>query len=135
MKNGIKIFAVSIMLLSASIVNAQTAEKQKAFTASDWFNLSKPQRVQSIQSFIDAAKKKGVTIKKSPVFYAKQVDAFYERNVSLKEQPVGNVLKTVMIMEYDWDVKGTNKDDLAKTWLGEDVYKKNKARLEAKKNK
>ncbi len=40
------------------------------------------------------------------------------------------VLKTIIIMEYDWDKKGLDKDLLARKWLGGgELYQTNKFKL------
>lgn len=118
------------LVSSSSFAESQSTHKQ--FTGDDWLRLTKRQRVETVTSFIQSARAKGIVIKKAPLFYGQQLDAFYEEHPSLSSEPVAVVLKTIMIMEYDWAVKGLDKDALARKWLGEELYKKNKARLPAK---
>ena len=47
----------------------------------------------------------------------------------MKTQQLAIVLKTLIIMEYDWTQKGVDKDQLARQFLGDALYKQNKARL------
>ena len=125
--------AVAGILLFSSVAIAQTATKTaakavKKFDGNDWLALSKRARANAVTSYIAAAKQQGITIKKTPVFYAKRLDTYYI-NEKVRTEPVEKVLKTLMIMEYDWSQPGQSKEELAKTWLGDDIYKKNKERL------
>lgn len=119
--------------LATSAAHGQQAAVRKQFAGDDWFNLSSRQRVDAVSSFIKTAAKRDIIIKKDPEFYCRQVDAFYNSKAELKAQPLSVVLKTTMIMEYDWDVKGADKDELARKWLGEDLYRKNKNRINSTK--
>jgi len=125
-----KIFAVlmCVMWLSSSTLYAQAAKAQKQFTGNDWLKLSNKSRIETVSSFITSALKKGIVIKETPSFYVQHVDVFFTEHPELKKEGVANVLKTVMIMEYDWDEKGADRDAVAKEWLEEELYKKNKAR-------
>jgi hypothetical protein len=125
--------ALATIILCASTCFAQTAASTtasatKKFDGNSWMALSKRDRVEAIKSFVEAAKKKNIVIKKSAVSYAKKLDNYYISE-SRRSEPVDKVLQTLMIMEYDFAVPGKNKDDLARAELGEDLYKKNKERL------
>jgi hypothetical protein len=124
---------LAIIMLCGAAVSAQTAAKTSAaapkkFDGNNWLALSKRDRAEAITSFISEAKKKNITIKKSAVSYARKLDNYYVSE-SRRSEPVDKVLQTLMIMEYDFAVPGKNKDDLARTELGDDLYKKNKERL------
>lgn len=122
-----KIFAVimiSILLVSSS----PAADSQAPFTGSDYLKLTNRDRIQLVSVSIANVKKEGVTIKKAPVFYCQKLDSFYNTHPEYKKEAVGKVLKTLIIMEYDWAQKGVDKDTMAKEWLGDDVYKQNKRR-------
>ena len=123
------ICAVIAIMLCSSLAFAETAAKtEKKFDGNSWLALSKRDRASAVSGYITAAKQKGITIKNTPIYYAKQLDSFYARE-ELRSQPVENVLKTRMVMEYDWQEKGKTKDQIAKDWLDDDTYQKNKKRL------
>ncbi len=128
-----KIFGavVSGVFLFTSLSFAQTASDTKVFNGDNWLSMSKRDRVAVIKSFVSSASKKGITIKKSAVFYARKLDNLYSKEDARKEQ-VANTLKTFMIMEYDWAEPGISKEENAKKWLGDDLYKKNKERIASK---
>ena len=112
----------------------QSGQQQKQpFTGNDYLNLSKKQRVAMISKMINEAGKAGIAISKTPVYYCKAIDNFYDKSPNMKAQPFNNVFKTLIIMEYDWDQQGVDKEVLAKKWLGDDLYKSNKARIQAQK--
>lgn len=115
-----------VMLLTASIVFAQSARQP---TGNDYLAMSKTNRVQAVTSLINDAKQGGVTIKQSPVSYCVNLDKFYSKHPDMKSQPLAVVLKTLIIMDYDWSQKGVDKDQLARQWLGDKPYQENKARL------
>jgi hypothetical protein len=117
------VFVVA-MLTSASLFAAQGT-----FTGYDYLKLGKPQRVNTVKMFKEEAGKQGTTINKDPIFYCKKLDAFYAKNPKMASESFVKTLKTLIIMEYDWAQKGTDKETLARQWLGDDLYKANKARL------
>jgi hypothetical protein len=119
------ICAVIAVMLVSSLAFAETAAKK--FDGNNWLALSKRDRAGAVTAYINAAKSKGIVIKNTPIFYAKKLDAFYARE-NMRTQPVENVLKTTMVMEYDWLAPGKTKDEIAKQWLGPDLYEKNKER-------
>jgi hypothetical protein len=120
-----KLFMIAMAMLTAASVFAA----QAAFTGFDYLKMDSKQRVNTVKIFKEEAGKQGVAIKKDPIFYCKALDAFYAKNPNMKKEPFVNVLKTLVIMEYDWDKKGVDKDALARQWLGDANYKANKARM------
>jgi hypothetical protein len=120
-------FAVTLFA-AASVLAAQAG-----LTGNDYLKMSKPQRVKTVRMFKEEAAKQGVTIKKDPVFYCEKLDALYVKNPDMKNEQFVKVVKTLAIMEYDWDQRGVDKDVLAKQWLGSDLYNANKARVGARK--
>lgn len=112
-----------VMLTAASLFAAQT------FTGYDYLKLGKRQRVEMVKNAKSDLAKAGVTVKKEPKFYCKSLDAFYAKNPGMQKEDFAKILKMVIIMEYDWEQKGVDKDALAKQWLGEENYKANKKRL------
>src|SRR3989338_2803266 len=123
MNKKISIF-VLILFLAASI-NSFAQE----LTGKDYLKMSYRQRPSTIAGYINQAKRDGVTIKNSPVFYCKKLDAFYAQHPPLTKESLVITLKTLIIMEYDWHEKGVDKDELAQKWLGEDLHQANKRRL------
>lgn len=117
------VFVVA-MLSAASLFAAQGV-----FTGADYLKLSKPQRVNTVKMFKEEAGKQGAIISKDPIFYCQKLDAFYAKNPKMAGESFVKTLKTLAIMEYDWAQKGVDKDTLARQWLGDDLYKANKARL------
>ncbi|MFA6609845.1 MAG: hypothetical protein WCT15_03250, partial [Candidatus Omnitrophota bacterium] len=115
--------------LAASSVWAQAASKPVQFTGNEWFKLNKAARVKSITTSIRTGGERGIIIKKSPKFYSARIDAFYKAHPDLMKEPVAAVLKTLIVMEYDWEQEGVDKDALAKKILGEELYLENKTRL------
>lgn len=120
------IIASLMVLLAASPVLAQSAAQP---TGNTYLSMSKQSRVQAVTSLIDDAKRGGVTIKQTPVSYCKRLDKVYVKHPDMKTQPLATVLKTLIIMEYDWSQPGVDKDKLAQQWLGDKLYQSNKARL------
>lgn len=117
------VFVVA-MLTAASLFAAQGT-----FTGADYLKLDKPQRVSTVKMFKEEARKQGAVISKDPIFYCKKLDTFYAKNPKMMSESFVKTLKTLIIMEYDWAQSGTDKDSLAKQWLGDDLYKANKVRL------
>ena len=115
-----------MVLLVVSPVLAQTAAQP---TGNNYLSMPKQTRVQVVTSLINDAKRGGVTIKQTPVSYCRRLDKVYAKHPDMKPQPLATVLKTLIIMEYDWSQPGVDKDQLAKQWLGDKLYQSNKARL------
>lgn len=132
MKKIVSLTAAGIFLFTSLAFGQAAPAAKNSFAGNEWLSLSKRDRVDVITSFISSAKKKGITIKNSPVFYAKKLDSFYTNDKN-RDKQVSTTLKTLMIMEYDWSEPGKNKETLAKEWLGDDLYNKNKERLSKKK--
>ncbi len=117
-------------ILTASFFFTSRAPGAPSFTGNDWVKLRKLEKVQEVKAFIKALRTQGVIVKLDPIFYCKRLDRVYVKHPNLKKEEVAKTLKTSMIMEYDWEEKGVDKETLAKQWLGEELYQKNKARRE-----
>lgn len=109
---------------------AQSAAQQKPFTGNDYLALTKKQRVATVAKMINDAGKSGIAIQKDPIYYCQALDNVYEKSPAMRNHPFADVFKTLIIMEYDWDQQGVDKDALAKKWLGDDLYRSNKARMQ-----
>jgi len=121
-----------LCLLLAMSFAAVSCAQEKAFTGADYLKLGKPQRVQVVKQYKENAKKDGVTITKDNIFYCRSLDAFYAKHPDMQKENFNGIMKTLAIMQYDWDKKGVDKDALAKQWLGDDLYRANKSRLSKK---
>ena len=117
------------IIIAAMLTATALFAAQAAFTGFDYLKMDKRQRVSTVKIFKEEAGKQGVTIRKDPIFYCKRLDTFYTKNPDMKKEPFVNILKTLIIMEYDWDKKGTDKDALARQWLGDKLYNANKSRM------
>jgi len=122
----------TVVVLTILSLAAYSSAAETVFTGNDYLKLSKKDRVSTVSNLISGAKKGGVAIKKTPVFYCKALDNAYAKQPKIKGEPLITILKTLMIMEYDWDQKGVDKEKLARDWLGDSSYKANKTRLGAK---
>jgi hypothetical protein len=91
-------------------------------TGNDWLKVNKNARIQLVNDFIKAMKKEGVTISKSAQHYCEKVDKVLAKHPNALPAPVWKTLKTAMIMDNDWKVRGQDPDKLAKDWLGDKLY-------------
>ncbi len=123
-----KIFNLALMaLLISPVMSVRGAES--GVTGNGYLARANIGRVQAVTSLIDGAKEGGVTIKHTPVSYCRKLDQFYDKHPDLKSRELAIVLKTLIVMEYDWSQKGVDKDQLARQYLGEKLYQENRARL------
>lgn len=118
-----------IFLILVICGSAFAADPVLHFSGQDYLSLSYQQRAEVIASFIERGKNRGITISKGPIFYCRKLDAFYAKHQDFAKEALFTVLKTLIIMEYDWGKKGLDKDLLARKWLGDDLYETNKFRL------
>ena len=121
----------AILLVMIFCATAAFAQAGKPATGNDWIKVGRKAHVQLVNDFITQMKTEGVTISKGAEFYCDRLDRLYVKKPKLIPEPVWKVLKTSMIMEYDWKVKGRDSDAIAKEWLDEKTYKKNKERRAA----
>ena len=117
-----------IALLIISIFLGAGLVKAASFTGNDWMKMKNARKVEEVKAYIKTLCSQGVLVKLDPVYYCKRLDRLYGKHPNLKNKEVANTLKTLMIMEYDWEEKGVDKDALAKEWLGPELYEKNKKR-------
>ncbi|MFA5142919.1 MAG: hypothetical protein WC522_01955 [Candidatus Omnitrophota bacterium] len=123
------ISAAIVSILAAVFLYAAAAVSQAAsFTGNDWVKLRNAQKAEEVKTYIKGLRSQGVTVRGDAIAYCRKLDTFYEKHPDMKKEDCGKILKTIIIMEYDWDQKGVDKDTLAKQWLGEEVYTRNKAR-------
>ncbi|MDD5428537.1 MAG: hypothetical protein PHI58_04795 [Candidatus Omnitrophica bacterium] len=131
MKKAHKIFLAAVSIFVFAFIFSAAADAA-LFTGNDWMKLSNAKKVAEVKAFISDVRSQGIVVKGDPVEYAKRLDRVYKKHPDLLAKEVAKTLKTVMIMDYDWEIKGMNKDTIAKQWLGEELYNKNKLRREKK---
>ena len=115
---------IIIALLLITFCTFLAYAQDKAVTGNEWIKVNKKAHIQLVTDFMREMKKQDVTISKNATFYCQKLDKLYAKKPNLLSDPVWRVLKTAMIMECDWKVKGQDPDMVAKDWLGEDLYKK-----------
>ncbi len=94
-----------------------------------WTLLIDPQaKVDTVSEYIDRFRNAGVRISGSPIQYAQAIDQMATDNPSLLDNAFRNLLQVAAIMEYDFD-NGMDKDDLARKFLGVQMYEANRKRL------
>ena len=118
-----------IVLIVLTYSTLSPAQPAPHFSGQDYLNLSYQKRAEVIASFIEHGKERGITISRSPIFYCRKLDIFYAKHEDFAKEALFTVLKTLIIMELDWDQKGVDKDILARKWLGEELYQTNKFTL------
>ena len=125
-----RFFVFSTVIISAVAFSLilGAAHAATPFTGNEWVKLKNVQKVAEVKAFINNLSSQGVVVKGDPIEYCRKLDRFYIKHSDMKGQAVARTLKTIIIMQYDWEEKGVDKDALAKQWLGEELYKKNKAR-------
>lgn len=128
MKKSVIVFAIVFVMCISTAAVAANKSTLPGFTGKNWTALSNAQKVNEVTAFIKDLKTKGIVVKGPAVAYCRKLDNFYAANPKLIDEEVGKTLKTLMIMEYDWEIKGKSKDAVAKEWLGDELYQKNKAR-------
>lgn len=131
MKKILSLTVITLLALSViSVVPAPAVTvSTRQPTGTDYLALSKDGRVRIVTALIDGAKEGGVKIKQTPVTYCRKLDVLYARHPDMKSRDLALTLKTLIVMDYDWTQKGVDKDQLARQFLDESTYQKNKARL------
>ena len=119
-----------IVFLLIGIMCSNVLAAEGRFTGNVWIKLSEKEKVDLISFFKAKAKDEGVIIKQAAGYYAFMLDVFYEKHPEWKKEEVNRALKTLIIMDYDWEERGVDKDALAKQWLGEEIYKQNRERFQ-----
>jgi hypothetical protein len=85
-------------------------------------------KVLTVSEYISRYHDQGVTITAPPLHYVQLIDQITEQNPQMLQQPFGDLLKLLAIIDYDFD-NGMNKDDLARKVLGEAEFEANKKRF------
>jgi len=120
---------IAVCVVSLALMVSVACAKEQVFTGNEYLKLNAKQRIAVVSKMINNAGDAGIAIQYPPKFYCESLDAAYSRNPAMRPQPFAQVFKTLIIMEYDWDQRGVDKDELARRTLGEAAYKSNKARL------
>jgi hypothetical protein len=85
-------------------------------------------KVLAVSQHIERYRQEGTVIRKPPEYYAQFITAMGEGNPALLSRPFSELLRLAAIMEYDFET-GQNKDALARSVLGDDIYRTNRKRL------
>jgi hypothetical protein len=88
-------------------------------------------KLLTVSEYVDRFGKLGIRIRKPPGGYVKFIDALALQDPGFLDAPFMNVLSYAAIVEYDYD-NGKNKDELARQVLGEEAFRANKKRVEAR---
>ena len=111
------------------VVDIEDLWKTFETTSENWPLILDPQaKVLTVDRWIHQYQEKGITISKPPLFYSQIIDGISQQNPSLLNQPFDKLLQFMAIVEYDFD-NGTDRDQLAKKFLGEQAWKSNRHRL------
>jgi hypothetical protein len=85
-------------------------------------------KVATVSEYVDRFLKTGIRIQGSPNQYVQLIDQMAVENPALLTNPFKNIMQLVAVMQYDFD-NGMDKDTLARTMLGQQMYEANKRRL------
>jgi hypothetical protein len=86
-------------------------------------------KMSTMSEFIERFRKMGANIYKQPSHYVEMLDEMSSQNPQMLLKPFPEVLQIIAVMEYDFDLKGMDRDRLALQLLGPDFYAANKRRL------
>lgn len=89
----------------------------------EWFSWSSKTKLKVVKGFIEVAKENGVIIKQSPEYYAKEVDIVLSGPHNPEIIPLGTALRTIAVMDGDWDDGSGNKLGIASMYLGPGLIK------------
>jgi hypothetical protein len=81
-----------------------------------------------VSNYIRRFQQEGVAIRKPPLYYAVMINGLTENEPAILRQPFRDILRTVAIIEYDFN-NGQDKDALAASVLGPKAFADNKKRL------
>ena len=112
---------VCLLLFISVLVSANAANKTK-FSLRDWMAKNDEFKVKLVQGFINLAKVDNVIIRMPVDYYVREMDLLIENTIKNRDESgldnsYGVALKTIMIMDGDWD-NGEDKLELAKKHMG-----------------
>ncbi len=118
---------VTVFVLAITFVAYSAAQAQSKFPATEWMKKDTRTKLGIMQAFIEAAKRDGVTIRFSPEYYVKEVDATIENAIRNHDEKglttaVDVMIHTIGVMDGDWD-NGHNRLEVAEKWLGPENFK------------
>lgn len=83
----------------------------------------------TVSHYIQKLGSEGAKIEKDPLHYVEMIDAMSQENPSMLLQPLGDLLRVIAIIEYDYQ-NGIDKDALARRiFPTEQAFQANKKRL------
>jgi hypothetical protein len=137
---GIAVRKLCVVPLSAAVcfvlVCCTAAWAQSKFPASEWMKKDTRFKIGILQEFIARAKKDSITMRFSPEYYVKEVDATIENAIRNHDEKglttsVGIMIRTIAAMDGDWD-NGESKLEYAQKWLGPENFEGFKERFPQK---
>jgi apolipoprotein N-acyltransferase len=113
-----------------------TVDIKELWSALDRSALSWPRimdaeiKLLTVSEYIDRFRKAGIIVRRPPGEYVKMIDSLSHDNEDILKAGFANVLSYAAIVEYDFQ-NGKNRDDLARSVLGEAAFEANKRRISA----
>ncbi len=132
-RNAVAAQAASRAMVAASqsdeIVGMGNIFKQLDTSSQIWMRIDDSGiKALIVQKYIDYYRNKGVSIHNAAQHYVDMIDSVSKDSPSLLDNPFGNVLKFMAIIEYDFN-NGQDKDQMAKSILGEKMFVENRKRF------
>ena len=108
--------------------NFQKIMDQLAVSTESWNKLSQTEKLAAIHLVTELFKQReNSAILQSNEFYLRRIDESLASDSSMALLPFPLVLKVIAVMEYDF-YNGENKEQLARTVLGDELFERNKRR-------
>ena len=112
-----------------NVVDLSEVWKKLDKKATVWKLLADDQsKLMTVSEFIGRYQKEGVKINQPAAHYVELIDQMVQQNPQMLEQPFGELLQILAIIDYDFD-NGMDKESLARQVLGEVGYAENKKRI------
>ena len=105
-----------------------STESKPGFTGEQYCKLLYEEQKKVAAIYISTLNEGGVTVRKGPEYYAEKADEFYSENPDLKKESCTLILKSLVIMEDDWEERNADRDFVARQWLGDELYLENRKR-------
>jgi hypothetical protein len=85
-------------------------------------------KLLTVSEYIGRFQQEGVKINEPPMHYVQMIDQLTQQNPQMLQQPFGELIQILAIIDYDFD-NGMDKDALVRKVLGEAGYEANKKRF------
>jgi hypothetical protein len=112
-----------------AIIDLGQIFEELEFSSEIWVQIiDKDPKERIVQKHLDWYLQQGIVIQRPALHYVNLIDSMALQNKNLLNSPFKAVMKFVAIVEYDFN-NGMNRDNMAKTVLGEELYYRNRKRL------